>query len=112
MTVTHTCCYIYHVRAPCRKVIKAQWRRLRRNSGRMRRFDAEHSTIGTAAPTDRVRSSRIRLRATPGFIRQVLWCLARAVLQRTREPLSIFIDYMIFAITGALDLKLIILPRL
>ena len=44
------------------------------------------------------------MRATPGFVRQCLWCLARAVLQRTRGPLSIFIDYMIFAITGASEL--------
>ena len=40
-------------------------------------------------------------RATPGFRPTFYWCLGRAALKRTREPLSVLTDYAIFALTGA-----------
>lgn len=40
------------------------------------------------------------LRATPGFLPQFGWSLARAVLRRSREPLVVFADYSIIALTG------------
>ena len=40
-------------------------------------------------------------RATPGFLPQFYWSLGRAMLLRLREPLAIFTDYAIFALTGA-----------
>jgi hypothetical protein len=42
-----------------------------------------------------------RRRATPGFLPTFYWCLGRAALKRTREPLSVLTDYAIFALTGA-----------
>jgi hypothetical protein len=39
-------------------------------------------------------------RRQPGFIRQFLLVLKRAALMRTREPFLVFIEYMIFAVTG------------
>ena len=39
-------------------------------------------------------------RAVPGFLRQYRWCLSRAMLKRSREPLKVFIDYAIIAGTG------------
>lgn len=39
-------------------------------------------------------------RATPGFLPQFGWSLSRAVLKRLREPLSVFTDFSIFALTG------------
>jgi hypothetical protein len=39
-------------------------------------------------------------RKTPGFRRQLVWCFARAVLQSTRQTLSTFLSYAIFATTG------------
>ncbi len=39
-------------------------------------------------------------RVTPGFLPQFYWSLGRALLKRLREPLSIFTDYAIFALTG------------
>jgi hypothetical protein len=39
-------------------------------------------------------------RVTPGFLPQFYWSLGRAMLKRLREPLSIFSDYAIFALTG------------
>ena len=44
-------------------------------------------------------SAAIR-RVTPGFLHQFYWSLGRAMLKRLREPLSIFSDYAIFALTG------------
>lgn len=46
-----------------------------------------------------VSSAAIR-RVTPGFLSQFYWSLGRAMLKRLREPLSIFSDYAIFALTG------------
>ncbi|KAL4448129.1 hypothetical protein ABPG75_005348 [Micractinium tetrahymenae] len=40
------------------------------------------------------------LRATPGFLPQFGWSLGRAVLRRSREPLAVFTDYAIIALTG------------
>ena len=42
-------------------------------------------------------------RTLPGFWRQFGWCLGRAVTRRMREPLAVFTDYAIFALTGELD---------
>ena len=57
-----------------------------------------------AASSEReVRKSK---RPTPGFGRQYVWCLSRVALQRTREPLTVFTDYAIFALTGDLDLPI------
>jgi hypothetical protein len=42
-----------------------------------------------------------RRRTTPGFLPTFYWCLGRAALKRTREPLSVLTDYAIFALTGA-----------
>ncbi len=39
-------------------------------------------------------------RTLPGFWRQFGWCLGRAVTRRMREPLAVFTDYAIFALTG------------
>jgi len=39
-------------------------------------------------------------RQQAGFVRQFCWVMTRAVLMRTREPMLVFIEYMIFAITG------------
>lgn len=41
------------------------------------------------------------LRRTAGFQKQFMWCLMRNVLQRSREPLAVFTDSAIFALTGA-----------
>ena len=48
----------------------------------------------------RERDVRKAKRPTPGFGKQFLWCLSRVALQRTREPLTVFTDYAIFALTG------------
>ena len=40
-------------------------------------------------------------RETPGFARQLAWCLGRAALQRSREPRAVFLSYAIIALTGA-----------
>ena len=56
----------------------------------------EISLQDTAHERD-VRKSK---RPTPGFGRQYMWCLSRVALQRTREPLTVFTDYAIFALTG------------
>ena len=42
---------------------------------------------------------RVR-RTTPGFLPQLWWVLSRAAVKRMREPLSIFTDVAIFALTG------------
>jgi hypothetical protein len=39
----------------------------------------------------------------PGFWRQFGWCFGRAVTRRMREPLAVFTDYAIFALTGELS---------
>ena len=39
-------------------------------------------------------------RKLPGFARQFYWCLGRAAVLRTRDPLSVFTDYAVFALTG------------
>eukprot|EP00803_Ostreobium_quekettii_P010678 evm.model.scf_562.5 EVM.evm.TU.scf_562.5 scf_562:63542-73807(+) len=39
-------------------------------------------------------------RDTPGFVRQFYWLFCRAVVQRMREPLTIFIEYTIYALSG------------
>lgn len=36
----------------------------------------------------------------PGFVRQYSLVLGRAAVMRTREPLLVFIEYMIFAVCG------------
>jgi hypothetical protein len=46
-------------------------------------------------------SSSATDRRPPGFVRQYLLVLGRAALMRTREPFLVFIEYMIFAVTGA-----------
>eukprot|EP00775_Hariotina_reticulata_P010763 gene10763-10919_t len=43
----------------------------------------------------------IQPRQQAGFARQFYWVLTRAVLMRTRDPMLVFIEYMIFAITGS-----------
>ena len=43
-------------------------------------------------------------RKIPGFLRQYYWCLTRAILLRSREPMSVFTEYMIFALTGSVVL--------
>ncbi|GAB4817511.1 hypothetical protein N2152v2_004557 [Parachlorella kessleri] len=43
---------------------------------------------------------RLARRATPGFLPQYYWCLSRAILKRVREPLMVFTDYAIVALTG------------
>ncbi|GMH39179.1 hypothetical protein BSKO_07077 [Bryopsis sp. KO-2023] len=39
-------------------------------------------------------------RTTPGFFRQFWWILSRVVLQRSRAPLALFVEYAIFGVTG------------
>ena len=39
-------------------------------------------------------------RQLPGFWRQFRWCMGRAMVLRTREPLAVFTDYAVFALTG------------
>jgi hypothetical protein len=36
----------------------------------------------------------------PGFLRQYCLVLGRAAVMRTREPVLVFIEYMIYAVTG------------
>ncbi len=43
---------------------------------------------------------RLARRRTPGFVQQFWWCLSRAILKRVREPLTVFTDYAIVALTG------------
>ncbi|KAL4853041.1 ABC transporter G family member 28 [Chlorella vulgaris] len=45
-------------------------------------------------------SRAVPYRQPPGFLPQLWWCLCRAVLQRSREPLALATDYTIFALTG------------
>ena len=45
-----------------------------------------------------------RKRVTPNFWRQFEWCLSRAVLMKTRQPLLVFTDHAIFALTGGRQL--------
>ena len=40
-------------------------------------------------------------RQLPGFWRQYSWCFVRAIVLRMREPLAVFTDYAVFALTGA-----------
>ena len=51
-------------------------------------------------------------RPTPGFGRQYMWCLSRVALQRTREPLTVFTDYAIFALTGTVVLTACVICEL
>lgn len=53
-------------------------------------------------PRPHPRTSRVRLskRAVPGFLRQFWWCLGRAVLQRSRDPVGMLVDAVIIAVTG------------
>lgn len=39
-------------------------------------------------------------RTAPGFIQQFWWCLQRAALKRSREPLQAFLDVSLVALTG------------
>lgn len=39
-------------------------------------------------------------RKVPGFFRQYWWCLGRAVLQRSRDPLGLAVDTVVIAVTG------------
>lgn len=69
---------------------------------------AAHSTTGNAQrvhgrATAEQHSSSTADRRPPGFVRQFGLVLGRAALMRTREPFLVFIEYMIFAVTGALD---------
>lgn len=52
--------------------------------------------VSSGAPASRAAIRRV----TPGFLHQFYWSLGRAMLKRLREPLSIFTDYAIFALTG------------
>ena len=45
-----------------------------------------------------------RKRVTPNFWRQFEWCLSRAVFMKTRQPLLVFTDHAIFALTGGRQL--------
>lgn len=51
--------------------------------------------VGSGAPRALPR------RKLPGFLPQFWWCLGTAVLKRSREPLAVFTDHAIFALTGA-----------
>ncbi|KAL6776445.1 hypothetical protein ACKKBG_A21155 [Auxenochlorella protothecoides x Auxenochlorella symbiontica] len=53
-------------------------------------------------PTSRSQRERVRLatRAVPGFLRQYRWCLGRAALQRSRDPVGVLVDTVIIAVTG------------
>lgn len=43
---------------------------------------------------------RLATRAVPGFLRQYRWCLGRAALQRSRDPVGVLVDTVIIAVTG------------
>jgi len=53
----------------------------------------------SSAPTSAYSRSNT-YRKTPGFLRQFTLCLSRARLERSREPLSLFTDYAVVALTG------------
>lgn len=58
---------------------------------------------GSRPPVGRQQSSSSSSaadRRPPGFVRQYWLVLGRAALMRTREPFLVFIEYMIFAVTG------------
>ena len=61
------------------------------------RGDSQQPGTHEAGNEREVRKSK---RPTAGFGRQYMWCLSRVALQRTREPLTVFTDYAIFALTG------------
>eukprot|EP00879_Flechtneria_rotunda_P029763 GHRR01032209.1.p1 GENE.GHRR01032209.1~~GHRR01032209.1.p1 ORF type:complete len:374 (+),score=126.46 GHRR01032209.1:272-1393(+) len=46
-------------------------------------------------------SSRSSRRQPPGFFKQFYWVMTRALLMRTRQPVLVLIEYMIFALTGS-----------
>lgn len=50
------------------------------------------------------RERAARKRVTPDFRHQFAWCLSRAVLMKTRQPLLVFTDHAIFALTGGSSL--------
>jgi hypothetical protein len=45
-------------------------------------------------------AAEARRRATPGFLPQLWWCLRRAALKRSREPLAVLTDLSIVAAAG------------
>lgn len=51
-------------------------------------------------PFRKVHMDQDRSRRTPGFLRHYWLCLARAWTQRHREPLAIFSDFALVAVTG------------
>jgi hypothetical protein len=62
------------------------------------------SSSGQRQHNRAARVARASNRRQPGFIRQFLLVLKRAALMRTREPFLVFIEYMIFAVTGKVQL--------
>ncbi len=67
------------------------------------RQECRFHVLRSAHPDDAGGSGRLDascLRSTPGFLPQFGWNLGRAVLRRSREPLAVFTDYGIIALTG------------
>ena len=58
------------------------------------------SEAAAEAVAEGSRERAARKRVTPDFRRQFAWCLSRAVLMKTRQPLLVFTDHAIFALTG------------
>lgn len=58
-------------------------------------------TSSIPLPPSPKRQGRLLVRRrVPGFFRQYWWCLGRAVLQRSRDPLGLAVDTVVIAITG------------
>lgn len=68
---------------------------------------AAHSTAGGSAHAQgcgrgaQQRAGAAADRRPPGFAQQYRLLLGRAALMRTREPFLVFIEYSIYAVTGA-----------
>ncbi|KAK9815422.1 hypothetical protein WJX72_003407 [[Myrmecia] bisecta] len=77
--------------------LQGRWDQWRRGEALLSPRDPE-----APSSSNSVRPRGVPARSTPGFRQQYMWCLSRAVLQRTREPLSVFTDYAIFALTGSM----------
>lgn len=59
----------------------------------------QDSIHGSLLPAVRQRDNSLR-RPAPGFVSQYVWCLQRAILERSREPLQLFTDLAIIAAAG------------
>lgn len=63
--------------------------------------DNDHSQQGSVSDKSSMGYyDRCRRRQAPGFVRQAWWCLRRAAVKRSREPLQAFTDLTIVALTG------------